>query len=909
MHLPSLVVLLLPAAAEPVDYARDVKPIFKQRCVACHGALAQKGKLRLDAGTLILKGGRKGPAVRPGDSAGSLLLERISDTDDGSRMPPEGAPLSAEQIAKIKEWIDQGAKFPPSEKPEADPREHWAFRPIVRPALPAVKNTAWVSNPIDAFIAAEQEKHGLTPVGPADKATLLRRVHLDLIGLPPTRDELHAFLADHSTDAYEKVVDRLLSRPEHGERWARHWMDVWRYSDWYGRRAVPDNLNSYGMIWRWRDWIVNSLNEDRGYDWMVRMMLAADELAPGDDANAVATGFIVRNFYRWNYNQWMKEQVEHTGKAFLGLTLNCCQCHDHKYDPIKQEEYFKFRAFFEPVEIRHDRVPGEPDPGPYEKYVYAKSYGPMKSGLVRIMDEKLDAKTFFYTGGEERNIVKDKPPIPPGGPAFLAGDHLKIEPVNLPLTSSHPGLKPFVLAEETAKAQAAVDSTAAAAKPGRALTTALDRAAVKAGIAARAYRPTKLLQQRFLEVQEDAARARLAALSARIAAEKGKFLGEGDIKALALTAGKAERVAALATARVTLLQAEQAIAAARSKPGTDAKAKAEKDKADKQFAAASTAVLAAEQAAAEATDKYTPLGPVYPNKSTGRRAALARWLTDRNHPLTARVAVNHLWGWHIGRPIVESTFDLGRNGKKPSHPALLDWLAAELMDNGWQMKHLHRLIVTSNAYRLASAAPLDHPDRVADPDNRYLWRFTSTRLEAEVVRDGILSAAGSLDPKRGGPDVPHEQGLTVPRRSLYFAHHGEAKMEFLALFDGANACDCYCRSTSVMPQQALALSNSELALRQSRLLARRLATPGLADTAFVPAAFEQVLSRPPSDREQAAALAFLSRQATLFRTTDAKELASTATAASDAPATDPALRAKENFIHALFNHTDFVTVR
>ena len=193
-------------------------------------------------------------------------------------------------------------------------------------------------------------------------------------------------------------------------------MDVWRYSDWYGRRAVPDVLNSYAQIWRWRDWIVRSLNDDKGYDRMVREMLAADELAPADDDDLVATGFLVRNFYRWNYNNWMQDNVEHTGKAFLGLTFNCCHCHDHKYDPITQEEYFRFRAVFEPLELRHDRVPGEPDPGPFPKYDYGTAYKPITSGMVRVFDEKLDAKTFFYTGGDERNVVDG----PAAGPARRA---------------------------------------------------------------------------------------------------------------------------------------------------------------------------------------------------------------------------------------------------------------------------------------------------------------------------------------------------------------------------------------------------------------------------------------------------------------------------------------------------------
>src|SRR5262245_30144192 len=408
-------------AAEPVDYARQIKPLLKDRGFACHGALKQQGKLRLDTAKAIVTGGRHGPAVKPADGAGSLLFQRISDSDESARMPPEGKPLTGEQVALLKSWIDQGAKAPADEALDEDPRAHWAFRPPVRPKATAATDRDWDRNPIDRLLFVEHQKRGLKPVAEADRATLLRRVTIDLVGLPPTRDELQAFLADTSPDAYEKVVDRLLASPRHGERWARHWMDVWRYSDWYGRRSVPDVLNSYGQIWRWRDWIVRSLNNDRGYDDMVRMMLAADEHVPGNDDEAVATGFLVRNFFRWNYNNWMRDNVEHTAKSFLGLNLTCCHGQDNKYEPVYQEEYFRFRAIFEPLEIRHERWPGEPDPGPYPKYSYGAAYKPIASGMVRVMDEKLEAKTHFYSGGDERNVAKDKPPVAPGVPKALGG--------------------------------------------------------------------------------------------------------------------------------------------------------------------------------------------------------------------------------------------------------------------------------------------------------------------------------------------------------------------------------------------------------------------------------------------------------------------------------------------------------
>jgi mono/diheme cytochrome c family protein len=320
-------------ADDRVEYVRGVKPIFTARCYACHGALKQQNGLRLDTVEFMKKGGDTGPAIVPGRSAESRLVDHITGTGGARRKPPksEGEGLDERQIAAIKAWIDQGAVGPADEKPEPDPRAHWAFKAPARPALPKVKDTAWAKNPIDAFLAAEHEKRGLVPQRLADKSVLLRRVYLDLIGLPPTRDELSAFLKDESPDADEKVVDRLLASKQYGERWGRHWMDVWRYSDWWGLGA--EVRNSQKHIWHWRDWIIESLNADKGYDQMLREILAADELYPTDPDRLRATGFLTRSCFIFNRNSWLEEVVEHTSKAFLGVTLNCARCHDHKYDP------------------------------------------------------------------------------------------------------------------------------------------------------------------------------------------------------------------------------------------------------------------------------------------------------------------------------------------------------------------------------------------------------------------------------------------------------------------------------------------------------------------------------------------------------------------------------------------------
>ncbi|MEQ1858353.1 MAG: DUF1553 domain-containing protein [Chthoniobacteraceae bacterium] len=831
---------------DAVDYLRDVKPIFAARCYACHGALKQKAGLRLDTGEFIRRGAKDGPIIE------SELMRRITSSDTDERMPVEGEPLKPEQIRMIEAWLRTGAQSPAGEKPEPDPREHWAFKPPVRAEISGFGSRVSGStnpkpNPIDSLIDGD-----LTPQPLADKPALLRRVSLDLIGLPPTRDELRAFLADDAPDAYDRAVDRLLHDPRHGERWARHWMDVWRYSDWYGRRLVPDVWNSAPQVWRWRDWIVRSLNAGKGYDRMVTEMLAADEIAPGDDESRVATGYLVRNWYALNPNQWMRDNVEHTAKAFLGLTFNCAHCHDHKYDPITQQDYFHLRAFFEPIYVRQDRVPGEADPGAYQDYDYSKLRKIVRTGMVSVFDKDAAAKTWFYTGGDERNRQTDRPPAQPAPPAFLGGE-VRVEPVKLPLSVSFPGAKPFAREDETRAAEKAIANARAQLKTAEvALAAANEKFSVTLDESAA---QDAELAMRLAQAALVAARAKRDSLKARVAADDVKFLGKpGDLAAVAKTAGESERALALAVAKVAAIEAERAVRAA--KPD-------EKKKADAELANATKALAKAEDDAKKPATDYTPLSPTYPHESTGRRLALARWIASRKNPLTARVAVNHIWMRHFHTPLVASVYDFGRNGSPPTHPELLDWLAVEFMENGWSMKHLHRLIVTSAAYQRASMSP--------------------GRMEAEVVRDSMLHLAGKLDARMGGQELETAAMPGSNRRSLYFACYpeGGGSGEFTGVFDAPDPNDCYRRTQSIVPQQALALTNSKFVHDCSEAIARRLTGEGAE---FITVAFEHLLTRPPKREETDACLAFLTKQP------------------------DPG-RARESLIRALFNHHEFVTVR
>lgn len=809
------------------------------------------------------------------------------------------------------------------------------FRSVTRPAPPHVPSLDRDVHPIDAFLAAEHARQGLTVRPTAPPHVLLRRVHLDLVGLPPTPEQVREFLADPSPAAYEQVVERLLASPAYGQRWGRHWMDVWRYSDWAGWGAqVRDSMPH---IWRWRDWIIDSLNADKPYDRMVLEMLAADELAPEDVDALRATGFLVRNYKRLSREQWITDTVNHTTKAFLGITLECARCHDHMYDPFAQDEYYRFRAVFEPHNVRTDRVPGQ--------------VNTEKDGLVRTFDADPVVPTYFFVRGDERQADKQRA-MQPGVPAALGGATFTPREISFSQAVRMPDKRPFVQDDDL---RAATDAIVAARTQLAAARQKLDdarRAATAPGAdAAKSQAAIDAAQRdlRLAELDLPLAEARRAALEAVIHVERLEDSGARQQDAAAWesaakTAVVAQRHEAVATqqrARQVAADAEAKVQAALdvvqqklvAKPD-DAAIKVELDKATKAVDDAKKAVAAAAEVLAKAeqalsspaSTEYTQRKlTTYPEKSTGRRLALARWIVDRQNPLAARVAVNHLWLRHFGQPLVASVFDFGNNGQPPALPALVDWLAAEFMEPSlvrhegrwqrsssssaaWSMKHVHRLIVTSAAYRRASTP--DAASTALDPDNKFYWQMPPRRLEAEVVRDCVLQIAGHLDHSMGGPDIDYQQGLTNARRSLYFRHAPEKQMTFLRVFDAASPNECYRRKESIIPQQALALVNSPLAIEQSRRLARRLHAARPADDPFIDEAFLAVLSRPAREDERGVCRAFLADQQALFERNVAK-LTEVASDVADVgrPAADRALRSRENLVLVLINHHDFVTIR
>ena len=1065
-------------------YQQHIQPLLAARCAACHGALRQSAGLRLDHGLGIHRGGDSGAAIRPADSAGSPLLHRVRSDDPQLRMPPagEGEHLTAQQISLLEQWIAAGAGFPADEAVPASPAEWWSVLPVTRPTPPQVAN-AWARNPIDAFTASAREARQLPAAAEASPPVLLRRLYLDLLGIPPTSAELSAWLSDPAPDRFERKVDELLARPEYGQRWGRHWMDVWRYSDWYGSRGINEIRYSQRHIWRWRDWIVDSLNTDKPYDRMLQEMLAADELAPADPAALRATGFLGRNWYKFDRNVWMFDAVEQTAQAFLGVTLRCARCHDHKFDPLSQREYYQFRAFFEPHDVRTDPLSGN-----LSTEKDATLGDVLREGVSRVYDRELDAATWVFQRGDNRYPEKDAP-VTPAVPAFLGGT-VSVQPVTLPVTAWYPHLRPEVTAgllasadqaissaeqalqqahekqsaaaqavaerQQRAAADAAEPDDTAAAEPDAAPVLHDDfheqtatwqvvsgdwrwqdgvlRAPTVSSFATLVAKPvlprncrilvryrtlqpgtyrsvgfsfdyvdqghsqdvytatgddsqtiqafhrsqgqqqypaagivktplqvgqvvtveaivqeqqlTLLLngQQKlaytmplarrdgqlalwvhqgsaeFLEVQVRplipsladlqmaasqatsatkvaaaevaAARAARESLACRIAAEQARcgIALNPQAQPLAAAAARAEKLAGIARSKVELTAA------------TD----------PAKISELEAAIAKLQQEAESGSQQYSPLGPTFPQTSTGRRLALAQWITSPGNPRTARIAVNHIWLRHFGEALVPTVSNFGMNGARPSHPELLDWLATELQQNGWRMKPLHRMIVCSATWRQASVNP---ETATADPDNRWLTRMHPKRMEAETVRDSLLHAAGLLDLQPGGPEIPEGEVQTVLRRSLYFRNTPNEKAGLLETFDAPNPNECYRRQSSVVPQQALALMNSGLALDAARHLAGNLTDTAARSEAadrdhqFIRLAFETILSRAPTALESHACLEFLQQLPDELQNSAAQAFPPGPRTAQRPPATDPAQRARENLIIVLFSHNDFVTIR
>ena len=753
MRLALLLLLALafaPRAARTPEenfYLERIKPVLAARCFACHGVLKQESGLRLDAIATIQKGGDSGPIIVPDQVDESPLVERITAGEE-ERMPPEGEPLKPAEIEAIRSWIAAGRQAPADEQPEPDPRDHWAFQTPLRPAVPAVGRPGLGQEP-DRRLHRRRasSERGLTPQPPADKRVWLRRVSLDLIGLPPTprgarrvpRRRLGRGLREgRRPAARQPAVRRALGPALDGH------LALQRLVGARGRGPqLPEAHLALARLDRRVAQRRQGLRPDAPRDARGRRAVsrrprpAAGHRLPGPAVLQVQPHDLARRDGRAHR------------KAFLGLTLNCAKCHDHKYDPISQVDYYRLRAFFEPYQVRTDMVPGETDLE--------------KDGIPRAFDCNLDAPTFLHIRGDERNPDESRV-IEPGVPGVPgARRELKIEPVTLPVEAYQPGLRPFV-ARSASDGRRSGASAEVAQRPETAASKLAEAEPVGRGCAA-----DRSGERWPSSVAEKAARRGGGSAPRRCAAASRRRSRSAPATAsrrlrprlIAATRPAPERVAAGAkadedasprrTGPCSQAAAEKKAEAEKKLRGREGRRSRRRARRSSTPGESYTPLLGALKTLESNLETEESRSKPFPKTSTGRRSALARWITDPKHPLTARVAVNHIWSRHFGRPLVPTVFDFGRKGTPPTHPELLDWLAVELVEHGWSMKHIHRLIVTSNTYRLSSSSAGAAAETLAaDPENRFYWRANPIRMEAQARPRQPAAPGGRArpDPRR-----------------------------------------------------------------------------------------------------------------------------------------------------------------
>jgi hypothetical protein len=807
-------------AASTPQFEKDVLPVLAARCLRCHGETRPKAGLDLRTRAGMLRGGESGPALVPGASARSLVFEMIRK---GEMPRGKDGKLTAEEVALVKAWIDGGAPAAQAGgAPEAvgrvaneEDRQFWAFRRPVRPPVPRVRHADRVRTPIDAFVLAKLEAKGLTLSPDAGRAALLRRVSFDLIGLPPSPEEVNAFLADTRPDAYERLVERLLSSPQYGERWGRHWLDAAGYADSIGGDNDPGQVFPRDGMWRYRDYVVRALNEDRPFDRFLTEQLAGDEmddwrsaprLTPAMREHLVATGFLrtsVDHTFEQELNrpferyQVLYDTIENLSSNLLGLTVACARCHDHKFDPIAQAEYYRLLAVLKPV------------------YNPEKWVQPQNRHLDDVSPREKEA-ILRHNGAIDRQVAER---------------NRQIAAVRRPYE------KKLFETKLAALPEAIRADTAAALQ-----TPAGKRNAVQKYLAEKLGPALVVSPEEVARSLNVAERGEVDALGREVTTLNGRRLSFGKIQAAWEADGDAPpptfvfRRGNLTTPGAEVQPGVFAVLTDPRRP---------------------TLIPAADAGA----------------KTSGRRSAFARWLTRPDHPLTARVFVNRVWQHHFGEGIVATSDNFGRLGARPTHPELLDWLATEFVRGGWKVKGLHRLIVTSSVYR-QSSLPL--PDAAAvDPGNRLLWRMRLRQLESEAVRDAVLAVSGRLDRAVGGAPVPVEprpdgmvvvpdKGLPTPtapwRRSLYLFARRNYNLTLLNVFDQpVMATNCTRRVHAAVPLQSLTLLNDVFLLEQADCFAARVAAAADAEQGRVEAAFRLAFARGPTPAEVAASAALLKK--------------------------------------------------
>ncbi|HEY7181885.1 MAG TPA: PSD1 and planctomycete cytochrome C domain-containing protein [Blastocatellia bacterium] len=960
------------AQTRRIDFRRDIEPILRSNCYQCHGANKASAQLRLDEKELAMKGGISGSVIIPGNSGDSRLMKRILGEGDEARMPLGGTPLKTDQIELIRNWINEGADWPENSQsaigqkqgPQSAIPRHWAFVAPARPKLPVVKNGSWVRTPIDNFILAELEKHGIEPSPEADKITLIRRLSLDLIGLPPSIEEVDQFTSDGDPDAYGKLVNRLLDSPHYGERWGRWWLDAARYADTNG--FEKDRARS---IWPYRDWVINAFNKDLPFDQFTIKQLAGDLLPNPAVEDRVATGFLRNSMLNQEGGvdpeqfrvEGIIDRVDAVGKAFLGLTVSCAQCHNHKFDPISQAEYYRFYAFLndddEPAievpdkqitdkraeilskiaRIEEDLIAG--DAGlPNRMAAWENSvrntgrditWTPIKDGDIfaafgvkfdRIEDGSFIAKgdnatTNNYIVKAKTNLKKitgvrveflTAPDLPRGGPGrapdgsfYFSEFSVEAAPIDNP---------------EAVEKVALANATADFELPGSPAKNVID-GNLKTHWSSDAGPVRRNQSRQFVfETQKSVGYDNGVALTFQLAQKKddaidteqrqpniGRFrisVTEAPNPKLDPLPASVRAILSIPADRRSKEQRREMFSFYRTIDPAFVEADKKIDGLMREWPyGPTTLALSAREIPRETRvfkrgdwkrpgDAVSPGVPAalhpFPKGAPPNRLGLAKWIVDRNNPLTARVIVNRIWQQYFGQGLVTTPEDFGSRCEPPSHPELLDWLAVEFIESGWSIKHIHRLIVNSAVYRQSSKIT---PKLLEiDPYNRWLARAPRIRVESEIVRDVALAASGLLSKKIGGPSVfsplpagvmdlayggfkwENATGEDRYRRGMYTFWKRTVPYPSMLVFDSPNGdFSCTRRVRSNTPLQALTTLNDTVFVEAAQALALRVWKNGGADDhSKLIYAFRLCVSREPDQFETQKLLELLEDQKKYF---------------------------------------------
>ncbi len=859
-------------------FEKEVLPILKEACFDCHSHRipSAKGGLYLDSRPGWETGGNSGAAIIPGNPDASLLIRAVRYTDENLQMPPDGKRLSAPQVAVLEKWVRSGAadaRQPPPETEEAL-NAHWAFQPVRMPPLPQVRNSAWAKTAVDWFVLRRLEDLGMQPsTKMAEKAVLIRRVYFDLIGLPPSLEEIQRFESDRSPNAFERLVDRLLASPQYGERWARHWLDVARYADTKG--YVFQEERRFLYAYTYRDYVVDAFNRDLPYDRFIIEQLAADRLNLGENPQPLAgMGFLTlgRRFLN-NQPDIVDDRIDVTTRGLMGLTVSCARCHNHKYDPIPTADYYSLYGVFASSREPDERplLHSDPNSSLYQNYRAELERRTTKWENYRVSNQRAAlSKARKQTGdylkasydarhanrSETENLVRERrlgPVIAFRWQDFFEELGERFDPVFTPWVQvakpNSPAQSTSGIIQQTLTANPPLNPVLVAALQKRQPSSAAELAAV------------------YGELFEKAETDWLAI------ADKADALADPGWEAL-----RQELYRDGAPPNIPLTQATQLLDVPTQEKIRALKREVDRLSATHPGAPARAMSLIDRENLVEPTiflrGKADAPGPKVPRQFlsllTGEdrvpfadgsgRLELARAIASPDNPLTSRVIVNRVWRHHFGQPLVGTPSDFGTRAEPPSHPDLLDYLASRLVASGWSLKSLHRLILHSSAYQQSS--DFDEWYAAQDPDNRWLWRMNRRRLELEPLRDTMLWVSGSLDAAMGGQPVEIAQPPFVPRRTIYGFIERQNLPDLFRTFDLANPdSSSPGRFETTVPQQALFLANNPFV----QDLARKLEARVLRDTAAgtgspVQTLFETVLQRLPTHAEKQLALDFLHSQ-------------------------------------------------